>query len=185
MHAREHLQPCGQLPRETRRARRRADDCDDVACADAARAGPPVAGKRARRVRGREVRAGADGALVELERLVRIAKICLRRERRDADLADRESGEHRGVAHVIARRDRREGEAERQSPRQQWFAHRDGFHREAMTLQHGVRQRARAGRQREHGARLEPPDRDRDIVAGRGQPGDSFEWERGGRHVTE
>ena len=91
MHARERLQPRRELPREAGRARRRAEDDDEIARADAASAGPAVAGERAR-VRRRVRPAARRGMFfVELERREVVREIRLRRERRALDAAGRAS----------------------------------------------------------------------------------------------
>ena len=69
VHAGQGLQPRGELARETGGARRRAEDDDRVARADAAVARPAITGERARGLGPRYGRGGADDLLLERERL--------------------------------------------------------------------------------------------------------------------
>ena len=170
-HPRHHLQPRRELPRKTRRARRRAEDDHGVARAHAARPRPAITGKGARHRRRLHRRAGPESRLVQLKRLEMVREIRPRRQR-ERQPPHRQRFEHRGVAHVVARRDRRERMAEGQPPREQRLARRDGPDGEAMTFEDVLRERARRPVELDHRPRLQGSHRDRDIVPGGGQATD-------------
>ena len=170
-HPRHHLQPRRKLPRKTRRARRRAEDDHGIARAHAARPRPAITGKGARHRRRLDRRAGPEGRLVQLKRLKVVREIRPRRQRKRQP-PHRQRFEHRGVAHVVARRDRRERMTEGQPPREQRLARRDGPDGEAMTFEDVLRERARRPVELDHRPRLQGPHRDRDIVPGSGQATD-------------
>ena len=76
--------------------------------------------------------------------------------------------------------DRRESMTERQAPRKQRLTGGNGPHREAMALEHGLRECARDVIEEYHRARVELPDRNRHVVTRDGQPAGGGKRERRG-----
>ena len=175
----QRLQPRRELARDAGGARRRAEDHDGVARPDAAAARPPVAAERARPGDVVHRLAGPVGRRVERERHQVVLEV-RRRGQRHAELPHGQRLQDRGVADVVAGRDRDQRVAERQPPREQRLARRDRPDRQAVPLEHARGERADVAVDLDLGAGVESADGDGDVVVRRGQAADGGQRQRRG-----
>ena len=175
----QRLQPRRELARDAGGARRRAQDHDGVARPDAAAARPPVAAERARPGDVIDRLAGPVGRRVERERHQVVLEV-RRRGQRHAELTHGQRLQDRGVADVVAGRDRDQRVAERQPPREQRLARRDRPDRQAVPLEHARGERADGAVDLDLGAGVESADGDGDVVVRRGQAADGGQRQRRG-----
>ena len=145
--------------------RRRPEQDDHVARADAAAAGARIAGERAELAVQRHLCAGAKRLLVELVRGDAVLEVRLQRQR-EVQVSQPQGLQDPRVAHVFARLDRAQCPAERQSPRQQGLTLCDRLDREAMALEDRMSQARNAIAELDLRACGQAPRRDRDVVAG-------------------
>src|SRR6185369_12431874 len=116
MHASERLKPVGEQTSETGGARRGAQNDDKIACASATPSGTAKPGKGAGRLRSLKGRSGLERFFLKLEGWKEIRKIRLRGKSGTFELPNRKGVEHGLIAHVVARSDIDERDAEGKTP---------------------------------------------------------------------